>query len=138
LVQLLETDILLNRYLDPNAGFNLAESYFMAERLLSHQSVLIGDPKASILIDNTAGVSKPTISNLTLYPNPSLGVFKFKGLENLSGELRIEVANTYGQIVLEEVISAFDQQFTVTTPGIYFISILENDKLAQTFKLLRY
>lgn len=138
LVQLLETDILLNRYLDPNAGFNLAESYFMAERLLSHQSVLIGDPKASILIDNTAGISKPTISNLTLYPNPSLGVFKFKGLENLSGELRIEVANTYGQIVLEEVISAFDQQFTVTTPGIYFISILENDKLAQTFKLLRY
>jgi uncharacterized protein (TIGR03790 family) len=138
LVQLLETDILLNRYLDPNAGFNLAESYFMAERLLSHQSVLIGDPKASILIDNTAGISKPTISNLTLYPNPSLGVYKFKGLENLSGELRIEVSNTYGQIVLEEVISAFDQQFTVTTPGIYFISILENDKLAQTFKLLRY
>jgi hypothetical protein len=136
--QLFETDIMLNRYFDPNAGYNLAESYFMAERLLSHQSVLIGDPKASIFIDNTAGISEPSASSLVLYPNPSLGVFRFKGLAALSGQLRIQVSNTYGQIVWEESITDANQQFTIESPGVYLVSIFENDQMVQTFKLLRY
>jgi uncharacterized protein (TIGR03790 family) len=136
--QLFETDIMLNRYFDPNAGYNLAESYFMAERLLSHQSVLIGDPKASIFIDNTAGMSNPSASSLVLYPNPSLGVFRFKGLANLSGQLRIQVSNTYGQIIWEESITDANQQFTIESPGVYLVSIFENDQMVQTFKLLRY
>ena len=136
--QLFETDIMLNRYLNPNAGYNLAESYFMAERLLSHQSVLIGDPKASIFIDNTTGITEPSASSLILYPNPSLGVFRFKGLAALSGQLRIVVSNTYGQIVWEESITDANQQFTIESPGVYLVSILENDQMVQTFKLLRY
>jgi uncharacterized protein (TIGR03790 family) len=136
--QLLETDIMLNRYLNPNAGYNLAESYFMAERFLSHQSVIIGDPKASVIIDHTAGITEPNASSLTLYPNPSLGVFRFKGLAALSGQLRIVVSNTYGQIVWEEIITNANQQFTIESPGVYLVSIFENDQMVQTFKLLRY
>ncbi len=136
--QLFETDIMLNRYLNPNAGYNLAESYFMAERLLSFQSVLIGDPKASVFIDNTAGITEPSANSLILYPNPSLGVFRFKGLAALSGQLRIVVSNTYGQIVWEESITDANQQFTIESPGVYLVSIFENDQLLQTFKLLRY
>jgi uncharacterized protein (TIGR03790 family) len=136
--QLLETDIMLNRYLNPNAGYNLAESYFMAERFISHQSVIIGDPKASVIIDHTAGITEPNASSLTLYPNPSLGVFRFKGLAALSGQLRIVVSNTYGQIVWEESITDANQQFTIESPGVYLVSIFENDQMVQTFKLLRY
>lgn len=136
--QLFETDVMLNRYLNPNAGYNLAESYFMAERLLSHQSVLIGDPKASVIIDNTAGNSESSTSSLVLYPNPSTGVFRFEGLAALSGQLRIQVSNTYGQIVWEESSTDANQQFTIESPGVYLVSILENDQMVQTFKLLRY
>ena len=135
---LFETDIMLNRYLDTTAGYNLAESYFMAERMLSYQSVLIGDPKASILIDQTAGITEPSASSLTLYPNPSLGVFRFKGLSDFSGKLSMQVSNTYGQIVWEESITNANQQFTIESPGVYLVSIFENDQLVQTFKLLRY
>jgi hypothetical protein len=110
----------------------------MAERLLSHQSVLIGDPKASVIIDNTAGNSESSTSSLVLYPNPSTGVFRFKGLAALSGQLRIQVSNTYGQIVWEESSTDANQQFTIESPGVYLVSILANDQMVQTVILLRY
>ncbi|MEN9372425.1 MAG: hypothetical protein RLZZ64_1500, partial [Bacteroidota bacterium] len=57
---------------------------------------------------------------------------------DLSGQLRIQVSNTYGQIVWEESITAANQQFTIERPGLYLVSILKNDQLVQTVRLLRY
>ncbi len=75
---------------------------------------------------------------IKVYPNPSTGVFSFEGLADLSGQLRIQVSNTYGQIVWEESITDANQQFTIERPGLYLVSILKNDQLVQTVKLLRY
>jgi hypothetical protein len=79
-----------------------------------------------------------TSSSMVIYPNPSTGDFRFKGLADLSGQLRIQVSNTYGQIVWEESITDANQQFTIESPGVYLVSILENDQMLQTFKFLRY
>lgn len=80
---------------------------------------------------------QPTTS-LKVYPNPSTGVFSFEGLADLSGQLRIQVSNTYGQIVWEESITDANQQFTIESPGVYLVSILANDQMVQTVILLRY
>ncbi len=79
-----------------------------------------------------------TSSSMVIYPNPSTGVFSFEGLADLSGQLRIQVSNTYGQIVWEESITDANQQFTIESPGVYLVSILENDQMVQTVILLRY
>lgn len=135
--QLFETDIMLNRYLDPVMGYNLAESYMMAERFLSNQSVLVGDPKASIIIDNTARINTnfTNLSELTLYPNPNSGIFQFKGLASINGDLRIQVVNTFGIVVLEKPISDVNEKFIIETPGMYLVHILSGDQLVQTFKM---
>jgi hypothetical protein len=75
---------------------------------------------------------------MVIYPNPSTGVFSFEGLADLSGPLCIQVSNTYGQIVWEESFIDANQQFTIERPGLYLVSILKNDQLVQTVRLLRY
>lgn len=135
--QLFNTDIMLNRYLDINSGYNLAESYMMAERFLSNQSVLIGDPKASITIDNTAGLTTPNQNKLSIYPNPSNGSFQIKGLAGLDGreQFILQVTNTLGNIVLNQHISEHDQHFKIETPGIYVVRISSSEKHINTFKI---
>ena len=43
--QLFRADILVNRYLNQAVNYNLAESFYMAERFASWQGVIVGDPK---------------------------------------------------------------------------------------------
>ncbi len=134
---LFETDIMLNRYLDTTAGYNLAESYFMAERMLSYQSVLIGDPKASILIDQTAGMPQGTLQRLEVYPNPSNSIFKLKGLSNYDAPLQIQVFNAQGQLISMQELSENDCTFEIDLPGFYTVAVYQDAILLKTLRLVR-
>lgn len=77
--QIWDAEVFLSRYLSTTHTYNLAESFYMAEKTLSWQTVVIGDPKASVVIDNLASLSEPEIKDLRIYPNPSNGNIKVRG-----------------------------------------------------------
>jgi hypothetical protein len=134
---LFETDIMLNRYLDTTAGYNLAESYFMAEHMLSYQSVLIGDPKASIFIDQTAGMPQGKLQQLEVYPNPSNSIFKLKGLSNYDAPLQIQVFNAQGQLISMQELSENDCALEIDLPGFYTVAVYQDAILLKTLRLVR-
>lgn len=73
---LLNTEILFSRYLDSSNHYNLAESYFMAEPVLSYMGVVVGDPKSSIVYDQTASLSIGDML-LSVYPNPATSTLNY-------------------------------------------------------------
>jgi hypothetical protein len=135
--QLFRADILVNRYLNPIAQYNLAESYYMADATLSYQSVIIGDPKASIVIDNDAGLSSMQTHSFRLYPNPSTGSFRIKGLEQLQGKVSIAITNSLGMRVYMDDEVFDNETYQLEESGVYFISIMEDGQLVGTERLVK-
>lgn len=76
--QIANTETILNRYLNPIESYMLAESFYMAEPRMSWQAVVVGDPKASVMIDNLAGQLEPELEELSIYPNPSTGIVQVR------------------------------------------------------------
>jgi hypothetical protein len=136
--QLFRADILVNRYLNPITQYNLAESYYMADASLSYQSVIIGDPKASIVIDNDAGLSSMQTHSFRLYPNPSTGSFRIKGLEQLQGNVSIAITNSLGMRVYMDDEVFDNETYQLEESGVYFISILEDGQLVGTERLVKH
>lgn len=121
--QILNTEILMNRYLNSTIQYNLAESFYMAEPRLSWQSVIIGDPKSSIVIDNFASLNNQNNQDFSIYPNPSKGVLNVK-----SGDLitTIAVITLNGEEVLknEDVMSHSTELDLEELPnGVYLIQL---------------
>lgn len=94
---ILKPEILFDRYLHTTENFNLAESYYMAERSLSWQAVIIGDPKASVVIDNTASIEESEEVTIGIYPNPSQGNVKVTGDEEFTS---IKLFDTKGSLIV--------------------------------------
>ena len=136
--QLFRADILVNRYLNPIAQYNLAESYYMADATLSYQSVIIGDPKSSIVIDDDAGLSSMQTPSFRLYPNPSTGSFRIKGLEQLQGNVSIAITNSLGMRVFMDDEVFDNETYQLEESGVYFISILEDGQLVGTERLVKH
>lgn len=82
--QMLNSENLVSRYLDPVMNYNLAESFYMAEPRLSWQAVIVGDPKTSIIISDEAGISESSLYHLNIYPNPSNGIININANESIS------------------------------------------------------
>lgn len=80
----MNSETVLESYLDPLEFYNLAESFYMAEPRLSWQAVIIGDPKASIQIDNTAFIEEPEELSFSIYPNPTQGNVTVESSEAIS------------------------------------------------------
>lgn len=129
ITQLFRADILVNRYLNPIEHYNLAESYYMADMTLSYQSVVIGDPKASIVIDSGAGIPTSETPLFRLYPNPSTGTFQIKGIEQLKGHVSIAITNSVGMLMSTDSEVLENESYVLEDSGVYFISILEDGKL---------
>lgn len=78
------------------------------------------------------------MGNLLVYPNPTNGIVHF-GLENGTGNIRIRVMNTAGQVVLESVDdSGLEPSVDLSSlsPGMYWIE-LQNDLVQTTAKVVR-
>lgn len=126
--QLFRADILVNRYLDQTAQYNLAESFYMAERFASWQGVVVGDPKTTLLADTTAAFNpNPTIVNsISVYPNPSRGAFQFKGIDP-NYQISAVIYSVTGQEI--QRVQLIDEQtgLKIENKGIYFINFYAND-----------
>jgi hypothetical protein len=125
--QLFRADILVNRYLDQTAHYNLAESFYMADRFASWQGVIVGDPKTTLIADNTAGLAPaaPFIDALILYPNPSRGAFQIKGIDP-NREISADIYSVTGQQI--QSIETINEQTTIAieNKGVFFINFYEN------------
>jgi uncharacterized protein (TIGR03790 family) len=125
--QLFRADILVNRYLDQAAHYNLAESFYMAERFASWQGVIVGDPKTTLIADNTAGLAPtaPSIDALMLYPNPSRGTFQIKGIDPNRPISAVIHTLTGQQIQSIETINE-QTKLEIENKGVFFITLYEN------------
>lgn len=129
--QIWAAEIFVNRYFDTTKTYNLAESYYMAEKTLSWQTVIIGDPKASIKIDNLASVNDPIYESLevNVYPNPSTGLLNIKGNKTIES---VHVVDMRGAIV-ERSPEAMDQLITLdlhgVQGGVYILNIKVDGEL---------
>jgi uncharacterized protein (TIGR03790 family) len=75
--------LFVDRYLNPTENYNLAEAFYMAGRTLSWQTVIIGDPKSRISIDNTASLITQSLIEPSIYPNPSTGKITINSTEKI-------------------------------------------------------
>ena len=125
--QLFRADILVNRYLDQVAQYNLAESFYMAERFASWQGIIVGDPKTTLIADNTAGLvpAAPSVDALILYPNPSRGAFQIKGIDPKRPISAVIYSVTGLQIQSIETITE-QTSIEIENKGVFFITFFEN------------
>lgn len=105
-------------------SFNLAESYYQSLRRLSHVDIIIGDPKTSVLVGNTASIPPLENASITVGPNPSSGYLTIypNGAEIQS----LRMLNELGQVVYT-VNSAFAQtstmDFSHLNTGVYYLEM---------------
>lgn len=92
--QVLRSDILMNRYFNETESYNLAESFYMAERFLSWQTVIVGDPKTSIFVDNLAETGTQEEVAFSIYPNPSSGTFNIRAGGNIESLVVYDMKGT--------------------------------------------
>lgn len=125
----LKSDLFFERYLDPIDDYNLAESFYMAENRLSWQAVVVGDPKASVIIDNTASIDEPEELALRMYPNPTKGMLKIESSELIS---RVQVFGINGALVMsidEGSTTSIDLNLSELNGGVYLAHIFSEDKM---------
>lgn len=116
-------------YTDTANNYNLGESYYKTMFRLSTQDIIIGDPKTSILIDNTVGLTQHDVhKSVEIYPNPAndfmtiSSTVKLKSytIYDASGNViasnNITNLNTNNQLSLAELAS-----------GLYLIAFVDVD-----------
>jgi uncharacterized protein (TIGR03790 family) len=126
--QILNSEILHQRYLDPLADYNLAESFYMAETRLSWQSVFIGDPKASVVIDNTASIDPVDIETLLLFPNPSTGIVKVNGNDPISSIVVLDMKGAQVKSYYHLMGNSTEIDLQDAKNGMYIVQIQIGDK----------
>lgn len=135
--QIFKFEIFVNRYLDPTKNYNLAESYFMAEQYLSSQSVIIGDPKASVYIDNPASVSTIENNLIKIYPNPTSDQFKIFGINELSGDVSLSITAIDGTIIEMDNEIQEGKFYQLTASGVYFVNVYSNGEHIGTYRIIK-
>jgi hypothetical protein len=98
----------------------------------------------SVRVDPCLGIDEEKLGGkLTVFPNPSSGVFKISGLENLSSELiGIEILNRLGQVVYrreyqERYSGDLEVESNISDGGIYFLRIRLSDRIISERLILR-
>ncbi|MEM1219223.1 MAG: TIGR03790 family protein [Bacteroidota bacterium] len=135
----LRLNLFVDRYLSTPAQYNFAESIFMSLPRLSWMNIAIGDPKASLQIDNTInGTIAPALSaNLEIYPNPSLGQVTVQfPAEELEG---IQIFNGLGQLVYQRTYDRWSGKeildLSSLIAGLYWVEVMVEDQ-RKSFKLI--
>lgn len=135
--QIISFDILVDRYLDPNNDYNLAESYYMAEKTLSWQSVIVGDPKASIYISNVASVEALAANSITIYPNPTADQFRIHGINQLTGEISLSITAIDGSVVEIDKEVTDGKSYQLTASGVYFVNVYADGNHLGTYRVVK-
>lgn len=131
--QIYHFGILVDRYLDSGHEYNLAESFYMGDPTLSWQTVVVGDPKASVYITNPNTLSTATLTenSLKVFPNPSKGTFIVDGLD-INSELTVR--DLTGKVLFQTTAkeNSFELNLTNQTSGIYFLEGVLNGNKVQS------
>jgi hypothetical protein len=128
---IMSPELFVDRYLNPIENYNMAESFYMAGRTLSWQTVVIGDPKSNITIDNIAGLITQNLNEPTIYPNPSSGNVTIETTEKLISvsilDLKGALLNDFSNLDNSKV--TFDLSDLIA--GNYFIQIVTDKGVYQ-------
>ncbi len=128
---ILSPELFVDRYLNHTENYNLAESFYMAGRTLSWQTVLIGDPKSSIVIDNTASILEGNQVDFKIYPNP------FHDQLTISSNKMIysgQIINLNGALIREfSILENGETELDLSNlkVGTYILKIVGNKKVFQ-------
>ncbi|MFK7806158.1 MAG: T9SS type A sorting domain-containing protein, partial [Saprospiraceae bacterium] len=125
----LDMEAVIRNYTNTDMSFNLAESFYMGMKVLSLHSVLVGDPKTSILVDNTiTNTSELDAATFSISPNPGRAVFNIKMNNAVLSTVR--VFNELGQLVMLEKdlngIHSHSLNLAELSNGIYFLKLDTN------------
>ncbi len=126
--QLLNTEILHNRYLDPINNYNLAESFYMSEPNLSWQAVIVGDPKTSVLSNSTAALNVTDKKSTVIFPNPSSGIVYIRSAEPITS---IAIYHLNGKLL--KTLHSTDKEVALNlaefSSGVYILQVASTDQL---------
>lgn len=88
-------------------------------------------------VNYVVNVDNITNSSISLYPNPATDNFTITVSDDFIGS-QIILTNLLGKIVLKQNISSSKQNFAINNlgSGIYFYSIVNNNKIVATKKLI--
>ena len=126
-----------------NAGLakslNLPKRYAYNFTANSSKESMLGARMFNTVVAFDEGQLKPTLS---AYPNPTRGVIKIQLAQTSNEAYKITLSNTIGQVVktIKVPESAHNSEIKLdlsTYPaGIYFYSLLVNDKMVETKRLI--
>ncbi len=78
-----------------------------------------------------ASLSEKTLSNVSIYPNPSNGVFTIDGIELGQNQMTLSVVNVYGEVVWESA-NTLNFDLSDLANGVYFVNMnFNNEKSIQ-------
>jgi uncharacterized protein (TIGR03790 family) len=126
-------------YTDTTNHYNLAESFYRGMLRLSDKDVIIGDPKTSIIIDNTVGLSKiENAADIEIYPNPSTDLVFIKSQVKIDS---YKLYDSYGNILINKKITTQTNQLSINLKeyvnGIYFIQLFKTDGYALNKRIVK-
>ncbi len=125
--------LLFSRYTNTTAGYNLAESFYMASPTISWMQIVVGDPKSSI-VTTTAGVEEDNADYIiSVYPNPSNGIFQMDAELTSAKDVIISVSNMLGQEVYSEILpeaNVYRQTIDISRfdKGLYILTLTSGEK----------
>ncbi len=95
------------------------------------------DCEKTLVYDMRVSVKESSndIDNLSVFPNPSSGVFEINGLMPTE-EYRFTIIDNLGQLILEESLVGNEIHAEQLTSGVYFLNVFENESLITTQKLI--
>jgi len=134
--QIMDAETFLTRYLDETHNYNLAESFYMGDQFSSWQTVIIGDPKASLIIDNTVQVVENFVESINIYPNPGKDIINITGNELITS---ISLYDINGRLVKKHnQINSYSTKLNLNdlTKGIYVIEVQFREKATREKILL--
>lgn len=127
--QAMSADVFFDRYLDITEDYNLAESFYMSNNTLSWQTVVVGDPKASVRIDNAAGFDDPEGLNLRMYPNPTHGNLRIQSSEIISSVQIFAVNGALVKSIDTGSKTKVDLDLQELDGGVYLAHIFSGEKM---------
>lgn len=134
----------LNNPTSPNPLATLSESKsYMLSVTDGHGCVAVSF--ISIFIDPCTGIDEKNLNAvLTVFPNPSDGVFTIQGISAFSGQLqRIDVINQLGQVVFDRSYDYRNAGWNleidtgIREPGIYFLKVSFSDRIVSQRVIVR-
>ena len=117
-----------NAYLDTSFHFNFAESIYKSEKFLSSQSLTIGDPKTSIVINNTLYTPKLDDSFFSIFPNPTTDFLHVKSSKKIESIVLYDLAGKLIFDLQNQQLQSIQIDVRHIAKGTYFFKLISGNQ----------